>query len=337
MLDISNYIHRISQLITSSDNIVLICHTNPDGDAIGSTIALYDFIKSTGKNVNMVSPNYIQEFLKWMDGCDLIYNYIKGQKKCRKIIEEADLIIMLDLNHKSRIGDAVKTVMRSKATKILVDHHADPENIADVIISDSSRCATSELVFDIVKALDNNYMSSRFAEAVYVGIVTDTGNFEFGQYTGHTFRIVASLLETGIDKEKIRLKLFNNFSVDRMKLMRYALYKNMIINEEYHTAYIFLSKEELLEYNYAKGDTEGFVNLPLTIGNIYFSALIIEKDDFVKFSFRSKGDFSVNEFASKYFSGGGHKNASGGEFSGTLEDAVKKFEELIVNNHPCIE
>jgi bifunctional oligoribonuclease and PAP phosphatase NrnA len=332
--DLSKYTKELSNLFSKSANILLISHINPDGDAIGSQLALYHFLVSKGKKVSMMTPNYLQEFLKWMDGAELIEIYIKERKKCRKIIEEADLVVLLDFNHANRLGEAEELVRASGAKKILIDHHLDPENFTDLAITDTTKCSTAELVHDLVSSMNGSepFRSKPYSEALYVGIVTDTGNFEHGSYSSHTFRIVADLLESGLEKEKILDRIYNNFSADRLRLQGFALNKRMVVISELKTAYIYLSRDDLKEYNHVKGDTEGFVNMPLSIKGIHFSAIFIEKDGFIKISFRSKGKFPSNELASLYFSGGGHLNASGGEYPDTLENTINYFLQVLKEN-----
>ena len=333
VFDLSKYTKELLKLFSSSENILLVCHINPDGDAIGSQLALYHYLKAKGRNVGMLSPNNLQEFLKWMDGADLINIFIRNRKKSIKLIGEADLIIMLDFNQLNRLGEAEKYVINSGAVKVIIDHHLDPNDFASLIISDPSKCSTAELVHEIISLMNGKqFLNKSYAESLYVGIITDTGNFEHGAYSGKTFRIVADLLEFGIDKEKIFNLVYNNFSADHMRLLGFALNKRMIILPDYKSAYIYLTKDDLKSYNHIKGDTEGFVNLPLSIKGINFSTLFIEKDNFIKLSFRSKGQFPVNEFAARYFSGGGHQNASGGEYYDTLENTIAYFLKILKEN-----
>lgn len=310
---------------------MLICHINPDGDAVGSQLAMYHYLVSKGRNVDMLSPNYFQEFLKWMNGVEKINIFIKDRALCKDIIKRSDLIIMLDFNQSGRLGEAEKYVLASGAYKIIIDHHQDIVPFTDLVISDTSRCSTSELLHDIITELNGGkrFDYTAYAEAVYVGIITDTGNFEHGTYNGNTFRIIADLLDSGIDKDRIYNLVFNNFSESRMRLKGYALNERMTILPEFRTAYICLTLDDMKRYDYRKGDTEGFVNMPLSISNIDISALFVEKDGFVKLSFRSKGDFPVNEFARKYFGGGGHKNAAGGEYYESLDCTVNHFLESL--------
>ena len=333
MIDLSKYTKEISKLFSTSENILILCHINPDGDSVGAQLALYHYLKSLDKHISLLAPNNLQEFLKWMDGAEQINIFIRDRKKCRMLIDNADLIVMLDFNQPNRLGEAEEYVMASAARRVVIDHHLDPENFADLIISDPRKCSTSELVHELICEVNGaKFMNRSYAEALYVGIITDTGNFEHGSYSSGTFRIVADLLDTGIEKEKIINLIYNNFSSDRIRLQGFALNQKMVVLPELRSAYIYLSKDELKEYNHVKGDTEGFVNMPLSIKGINFAALFIEKDNFIKLSFRSKGKFPSNEFASLYFSGGGHLNASGGEYFDTLENTISYFLKVLKEN-----
>jgi len=333
VLELAKYTKELSKLFSSSENILLICHLNPDGDAIGSQLALYHYLREKNRKVEMISPNYLQEFLKWINGADRINIFIRDREKCKKLIEKADLILMLDFNQPSRMGEAENLVMASGARKVIIDHHLDLDKFADLTISDPSKCSTAELIHELIMLINGGpFLHKDFAEAIYIGIITDTGNFEHGTYNSNTFRIVADLVETGIETSNIIDRIYNNFSTDRMRLLGFALNKKMVVIPEFRTAYISLTRDELNTYYHVKGDTEGFVNLPLSIRGIQFSALFVEKDGFVKISFRSKGNFPVNEFAAKYFSGGGHLNASGGEYPGTLENTVTYFLQILKEN-----
>jgi phosphoesterase RecJ-like protein len=333
VIDIAKYTKELSELFSASENILVICHINPDGDSVGAQLALYHYFKSIGKNVSLMAPNHLQEFLKWMDGAEEINIFIKDRKKCKALIEAADLIVMLDFNQPGRLGEAEDAVKESGATKVVIDHHLDPENFADLIISDPTKCSTSELIHELICAVNGGlFINKVYAEALYVGIITDTGNFEHGSYSSRTFRIVADLLDAGINKDKIINLIYNNFSSDRIKLQGFALDQRMVVMPEFQTAYIYLSKEDLKEHNHVKGDTEGFVNMPLSIKGINFAVLFIEKENFIKLSFRSRGHFPSNEFASLYFSGGGHMNASGGEYADTLDNTIAYFLKVLKEN-----
>jgi phosphoesterase RecJ-like protein len=328
--DLTKYTKELSKIFNNSENILLISHINPDGDAIGSQLAFYHYLTSCGKKVEMFTPNNIQEFLKWMEGSSGIRVYIKDRSGCRKMIQNADLIVMFDFNQANRLGEAEAYVLRSDARKVIIDHHLNPDGFADLIISDPSKCSTAELVHELICEINSGpFVNKAYAEALYVGIVTDTGNFQHGPYSSRTFRIVADLIDNGIEKEKILNQVYNNFSTDRLRLQGFALNKRLFVLPEYHTAYIYLSRQDLKEFNHVKGDTEGFVNIPLSIKGIYFSAMFIEKDGFIKLSFRSSGSFPTNKFASEYFSGGGHLNASGGEYRDTLKNTIEYFLRVL--------
>jgi phosphoesterase RecJ-like protein len=330
---LSKYTKELSIQFERSDNILIVAHINPDGDAIGSQLALYHYLRSLNKTVNLLSPNNLQDFLKWMEGAENIQVFIRNRKKSIEMIRNADLIVMVDFNQMNRLGEAEEEVNKSSARKIVIDHHLDPVGNYDLIISDPARCATAELVYGLITELNGRPFGGRaFSECIYVGIVTDTGNFEHGNYTPDTFRIVATLLESGLQKEKILNLIYNNFSAARMRLLGYALNQRMVVMHEKRTAYIWLTREDLDNYDHSKGDTEGFVNMPLSISGVVFSALFIEKEGFVKISFRSKGTFPVNEFASKYFGGGGHLNASGAEKKDSLENTINYFLEALAEN-----
>lgn len=334
MPDLSKYTKRLSEHFINSHNILLISHINPDGDAIGSQLALYYYLKSIGKNADMIAPNNLQEFLKWMEGSELINIFIRQRDKCKRLVERADLIIMIDFNQPDRLGEMEPLVTASASFKVIIDHHLNPRGFANMEISDPTFSSTSELVHVVIRRINGSpFYSKAYAEALYVGIVTDTGNFEHGTYTGRTFRIVADLLEKGLEKERIQDLLFSNFSENRLRLQGFALNERMVVLNEYQTAYIWLTKTDLISHNYVKGDTEGFVNLPLTIKGVIFSVFFVEKDGFVKLSFRSKGNFPSNEFASEFFSGGGHMNASGGEYRDSIENTIEYFLNVLKENY----
>jgi phosphoesterase RecJ-like protein len=333
VIDLVKDTKELTNLIDSAANILLISHINPDGDAIGSQLAMYHFLKSKGKNVNMMTPNNIQEFLKWMEGSENICVYIREREKARKLISAANLIILLDFNQFHRLGEAEEYVKASAAPKVIIDHHLDPSDIPDLVISDPSKCSTAELMYEIVRIMNGSpFRHLGFSECIYVGIVTDTGNFEHGSYSASTFRIVADLIENQVKKEKILNLVYNNFSADRMRLMGFVLNSRMVVLPALQTAYMYLTRKDMDDFNHTKGDTEGFVNLPLSIKGIRFSAMFIEKENFVKISLRSKGRFPTNEFASKYFSGGGHLNASGGEYYDTLNNTIEFFLKALKEN-----
>lgn len=328
--EFGKYTKELKKLIEEANHILLICHINPDGDAVGAMLALRRWIISQGKDAGMISPNALQQFLLWMNDVDRIVDFHHNIENGTKLINEADLIIMVDFNSTSRMGKAEPHILASGAHKVMIDHHPDPGQFADLIISDVSRSSTSELIYFLVNGMEGEeFNDSEFITAVYVGIITDTGNFEHGYYTGDTMRTVGHLLDMGVDKEKVFNHIFSNFSPDRIRLKGFALHSRMIVHPELHTAYIWLTKEDLERFSHVKGDTEGFANVLLTMKGIVLSVLFIERTGFVKMSLRSKGSFNANVLSRQCFNGGGHRNAAGGEMKGTIHDVVRHFENTL--------
>ena len=330
MPEFGKYTKELKKLIKEADHILLICHINPDGDAIGAMLALRRWILSSGKDAGMISPNALQKFLLWMNDVDRVVDFHHNVATGTAMIKEADLIIMVDFNSTSRMGRAEPLVVASSAKKVMIDHHPDPGQFADLIVSDVSRSSTSELIYFLVNGMEGEEFSDNdFFTAVYVGIITDTGNFEHGFYTGDTMRTVGHLLDMGIDKEKVFNHIFSNFTADRIRLKGFALHSRMVVHPELYTAYIWLTKEDLDNFKHEKGDTEGFANVLLTMKGIVLSVLFIERNDFVKMSLRSKGSFNANVLSRKCFNGGGHRNAAGGEMKGSIHEVVKHFEDTL--------
>jgi bifunctional oligoribonuclease and PAP phosphatase NrnA len=311
-------------------NIVIFTHRNPDGDAIGSSLALYNLFIKMGNKVDVVVPNKVPAFLKWMKDCDKIHIASGQVKKIEELIADASLIFAIDFNDFTRIDSFGEYINKSKAYKVLIDHHPDPDPLADLIISQTSVSSTAELIFYFIKALKlSKFIDKEIAECIYCGIMTDTGCFSFNSSRTETFQTVGALLDLGIDKDRIYDLVYDNFSYSRMKLLGYCLNEKMVYLKEYNTAYISLSQKELRKYNFRIGDSEGFVNMPLSIDGVMLSALFIENKDRIKVSLRSKGNFAVNKIASKYFHGGGHEKASGGESYESLEKTVDNFVNLL--------
>lgn len=324
----SQKISKVEELLDKNDKIVIVTHVSPDGDAIGSSLGLYHYLNDQGNNVNVIVPNSFPDFLKWMPGSKEILNYERYPDYAQKLIAEAELIFCLDFNVPKRSHNLAPYIEAAKGKKILVDHHPEPADFCDVVISYPEISSTSELIFRLICRMgDFEVMSYESAVAIYTGMMTDTGGFTYNSNSADIYYIIGELLKKGIDKDQIYSNVYNNYSEDRFRLMGFTLFEKMKIYNEYNTALIWLTNEEQNRYNVKKGDTEGFANLPLNIKGIIFSVFIREDNDFIKISFRSQGDFPSNKFAADCYNGGGHLNAAGGEFYGTMEEAIAVFEK----------
>ncbi len=332
MKEFTKNVNRLKSQVENAKSIVLVTHTNSDGDAIGSILGLYNILLQLGKNVKPIVPNDYAEFLKWLAYTDDMVIYKKQTNEAKLAIANADLVICLDFNSLNRADKAEYAIRNTSAFKILIDHHQQPECFADLIISDTAVSSTSELLYEIILQADYmQYVDNNVAEALYVGIMTDTGSFSYSCNRSRTFFIVSQLIEYGIDVAGIHQKVYDTNSEEKLRLLGHCLSKKLVVLNHYNTAYISLDKNELKEFNYKKGDTEGVVNYALSIKGISLAAIFIEKENMIKISFRSKGSFSVNEFARKHFNGGGHNNAAGGESYVSLEKAINEFENLLEN------
>jgi len=265
-----------------------------------------------------------------MDSSQYILTFKTAPDKVKRVIKDSDMIILLDFNEASRMARLAETVMASGKKIVHIDHHPGPDILASLVVSEPTMSSTAEMVFELIMQMEGKpFLEKSFCESIYVGMMTDTGNFNFGTYDGDTLRIVALMIEAGLDKDHVSDKVYNTFSASRMRLMGFALNEKMVVFPEYSTSYISLSKSEMDSFNHIVGDTEGFVNMPLSIKGIAFAVFFIERDNHIKISFRSKGDFDVNSFAASYFSGGGHNKAAGGRYEGSLSSCIAYFEALL--------
>jgi phosphoesterase RecJ-like protein len=324
-------IYNIKQLLSTPKHIVIVPHKNPDGDAIGSSLGLYHYLKKLHHHVMVIAPNDYPNFLKWMPAEGDVLKYDSNTEKANELIEKADLIFTLDFNALNRIGDMEMPVTNAKAIKIMIDHHQQPDDYAKYIYSDVSMSSTCEMVYNVIEMLqDVDKIDGNIATCLYTGIMTDTGSFRFSCTTTQTHNIIGTLIEKGADNAQIYSNIYETFSYNQLQLLGCAL-NNLRVFPEYNTAYITLSQEELNSFNFKKGDTEGFVNYGLALEGIVFSVIFIEsqQDNIVKISLRSKGDFSVNEFARAHFEGGGHINAAGGKSELSLEETIEKFISIL--------
>ena len=329
----SEDVKLIRERLSTPKKIVITPHKNPDGDAIGSVLALWHYLNQKGHQAQVIAPNDFPKFLKWMPGTEDILIFENERKESLHYIKEAELIFTLDFNDLNRIGDLKKPFEESEASFVMIDHHQSPGDYALVVYSDVNMSSTCEMVYNFIDFLgDREQISEAMASCLYAGILTDTGSFKFSSTTSRTHRVVADLIDKGADNSSIHNRIFDTNSADRLHLLGRAL-NNMVILPEYSTAYITLDKSDLEEFRFKKGDTEGFVNYGLTLENICFAAIFIENGENgqIKISLRSEGDFSVNDFARSHFDGGGHTNAAGGKSDLTMEETVTRFRQLLNN------
>ena len=317
---------RLNQLISDAQTILITCHTSPDGDAIGSSLGWASYLRSLGKEPAVIVPDQFPDFLKWMPNCEKIIRYDKHRPKADMLFKIADLIFCLDYNTPSRVDDMQQPLIESKATRVLIDHHLNPDVPAELTISHPEASSTSELVFRIVWQLGGFHaLDKHFATPIYCGMMTDTGGFTFNSTKPEIFFIISELLTKGINKDKIYRNVYNNYSESRLRLMGYVMYKKLVNFPEYHASYFTLTRQEMRDFHFVKGDAEGLVNLPLQIKGQKLSISLredTEKDNLVWVSLRSVDDFPCNKVSEQFFNGGGHLNASGGRLYCSMDEAV---------------
>lgn len=339
----SSQVAEAKRLIDEAHHIVIFTHMAPDGDAMGSSLAMCHWIGERQKTravegaVTVVTPNTFPEFLAWMPGSDRVLIYETNSAAADPVIAGADLHICLDFNDPKRIGPVGDKLLQNTCPKILIDHHLNPQEFASVVFSYPEASSTCELVYRLLDQITPSVLTLEIATAIYTGLMTDTGNFSYNSNNPDLYEIIANLLRAGVNKDEIYNAVFNQASADRLRLTGYCLYRKMRLFPEHHLAVISLSHAELKEFHFKPGDTEGVVNLPLQISDVYYSILLREEpakpgtpNPRIKFSFRSQGDRPVNIFAAEIFRGGGHMNASGGEFYGSLQAAMNR----LLQNYP---
>ncbi|MBE6325125.1 MAG: bifunctional oligoribonuclease/PAP phosphatase NrnA [Bacteroidales bacterium] len=358
-------IDAVAKLIPGKEHVVILTHLSPDGDAMGSALGLKLWLRDCGcADVQVIVPNLYPDFLAWLPTAGEIIIYGTHKDAAEQAVHNADLLFCVDFNEPKRIGDAAELLGQTHCPKVLIDHHLNPDHaMVDIVISYPEAPAACYLVLElinginevkgpreaivplegkegskvncpreaIVRASASKELSTDTATCLYCGLMTDTGNFAFNSNNPVLYEMIAELLRAGINKDRIFDNVFNQYTSNRMELMGYCLFRKMKIYKKYHTALITLSSSELRRFGYQKGDTEGFVNLPLQISDVYYSVFMREDSDRIKLSFRSQGDRPVNILAHDIFNGGGHMNAAGGESFGTLDNTVKTFEDHFRN------
>jgi phosphoesterase RecJ-like protein len=316
--------------LTEPKRIILTSHASPDGDTIGSSLALYHFFRQFGHQVRMVCPNRAPEFLQWLPAYDDILIFDDSPEEIKEAVAEAELIFAVDYNAWHRTGNALAEVLDdSKAVKFLIDHHPHPDDIFDAKISDTTASSTAELVFNFIEDGGlHDKINREIAQCIYVGLLTDTGSFSYSINSEKPYLIAAALFKTGIDMRSIHQRIYSSFTEGRLRLMGHAISENLVVNNEMRYAYIFLNKSDLDRFGYQDGDTEGIVNYALGIENIVAAVLLTEKEGKIRLSFRSKGSFEVNRIAREHFGGGGHKNAAGGNSFESMEKTIQKMNAV---------
>ena len=328
--EIDKNIKETKSLLSSKKKIVIVPHMSPDGDAMGSCCALSLYLQNEGHEVNVITPDSFPTYLAWIPGIDNVSVFIDNRKAAKKKIEAAEVFFFLDHNNESRQGDMQKYVEACDVPKIMIDHHPEPKANVDIMFSRVDVTSTCEMVYEFIVAMTGvEAVTKDIATGIYVGINTDTGGLSYNSSFPQTYRIVASLIEIGIDKPFIHEMIYNTFSEDRLRLMGYCLNTKMKVIPECQAAIISLTKKEMEQFNYKDGDTEGFVNIPHGMQAVSLSILITEKKDKVKLSFRSKGEYPINKLAADYFNGGGHRNAAGGALELPIEEVEQKLIDVL--------
>lgn len=323
-------IDRLSAMIEKSRRIVITCHLSPDGDAMGSSLGLCRILRNIGKEVRVITPDTPPRYLMFLPGADQVMPFSRFETYANRAMADADLIFCLDYNDPKRVDLVAPGLLASKARKVMIDHHLGPDSFPDLTISHPEVSSTSALVFMVADRLGlGDKIDTEAAVAIYTGMMTDTGNFSYNSNDPRLYEIIARLIEKGIDKDEIYKAVYFTNSVNRLRLNGFAMHERFKVFPQHRAALITLTRNELNSFQYQKGDTEDLVNRPLTCPDITYSVFLREESDYIKVSTRSKGEFPVNLLCSRYFNGGGHLNAAGGEFYGTLQEAIDTLAEAM--------
>jgi phosphoesterase RecJ-like protein len=325
-------IQRITDLLATPKKVAVVGHYNPDGDAIGASLALSLFLQTKGHTVSVLSPNELPDSLDWLPQANTILIATQQLDVCKEKIHNADIIFCLDFNSFDRVGILQETLQQSKTFKIMIDHHIDPSPCFDIAYSVAEKTSsTCELMYHFLSQIlkEKKNITKEMAECLYVGIIIDTGSLSYSCNNQSTYRTLGELFRLGIDGGKIHQLVYDNFSENRVRLLGFCLSERLVVLPQYAASYIYLTKEDLARFSYKQGDIEGIVNYGMSIKGIHFTAFFTERDDRIRISFRSKGNFDVNTFARLHFSGGGHKNASGGNSYMNMENTIKDFYTLL--------
>lgn len=323
---------QVNKKLDEANQIVIVAHKSPDGDAIGSALGLYHYLVKKQYCVLVCLPDPTPSIFDWMEGFDKVLNLEQNHQDVSRAIKRADLIFCLDFNAMHRTGKEMEELLlESKGFKVMIDHHLDPSDEFDVSFSQTSACATAQMVYDFIEANgDEDLITPIIGEPLYCGIMTDSGSFRFPSVTPRTHDIISKLLTRGVQNNKVHESVYDTNTLGRLRLRGFAINEKLELLEDYATAIMHITEEELEQFDYKNGDTEGLVNVGLSIEGITRSIFLKESFGLIKISFRSKGTNNpINTFASTYFSGGGHANAAGGKWEGTMEEAIKRIKEML--------
>jgi phosphoesterase RecJ-like protein len=324
----------LSTLLSTPKKVAIVTHFKPDADALGSSLGLAGYLKKKGHQVNVVTPSDYPDFLAWMPGAETVTALSKKSKepelRAIEIFNQADLIFCLDFSSLGRINELGDVVRKAPGAKVMIDHHLEPEEFAEFVKWDITSASTAQLIVELINEMgDRALIDEPIATCLYSGLMTDTGGFRHNNTTAREFKVAEELASLGANPSRISRLIYDTNSLGRLRLTGYVLSQKLVVLPEYRTAYMTLSQEELKQFDVQTGDTEGLVNYGLSIKGVQLSILMYDRGEEIKISFRSLGDFSVNDLARKYFEGGGHKNASGGSSKKSLQDTLRKFLEIL--------
>lgn len=323
-------VQKVKKAVEKHNRFVIVAHVSPDGDALGASLGLYHFLGEMEKEVTVIYADSVSDNLKWLPGVKDALYYEEVPEAANAEIAAAEVIFCVDFNAAKRMGAMASEVVGANALRIMVDHHLYPEDFCQIVISHPEISSTSELIFRLICRMGFfDMINLDIATVIYTGMMTDTGAFTYNSNGPEIYVIISELLKIGINKDKIYDRVFNTFSESRERLMGYTISKKMKVFKRYKAAMISLTADELKQYDFKKGDAEGFVNIPLSVKGVVFSVFFREDKEYIKVSLRSKGNFPANKVAEQFFNGGGHKNASGGEFFGTMAEAEQLFESIL--------
>lgn len=332
-------ISKLYPLLLQPAKVVITMHQKPDADAMGSALGLYHFLLKLGHEVTVISPTNWAGWLNWMPGCKKVINFENNKQKADEILKAAGYLFCLDFNIFHRTKNLAPKLSEANCIKILIDHHEEPDTASfDFGISNAAKSSASEMVYDLIVESGNaNLIDADIAECIYAGVVSDTGSFRFAATTASVHEMVAKLKQTGFNHSKVYNNLFDNFMENRLRFIGHILTNRLEFLYEYNAALIHVSKQDLIKYEIKTGDTEGIVNLPQAVQDIKLVGMVVDRDEERKWSFRSKGDFDCNTFARKYFNGGGHFNASGGNAKDSLSETIERFKLALKENEQLLQ